>query len=628
MRSRTLRSELCRHLFSLVLSYAVLGGAFVAAAQTRRRPPAGRVPATQTTAGQSSRVKCNGGWSGTITFTRTLEDGGSSDNPGRNPKDRTIQQWTHEVEYNGRMIVDGGGPAPVAFGKVSYRDVRKQHDIQKQWGQCGAWSPEHYFITEAKTDQAEQGSGSGKGDFSILVDEVGLTYSFAFSFPEVPGEQTLDSHTTRTGFCQPQNNRPSDESDKNATAIRGERGKVENQKFDPSSPNVLSGSVTLDRKGGQSVGSLKEPVTTVSWTLRRCSPPLFIADLKFYQRLYPSPTTWVDIGDDGHTVDGNDVKVVATFVNLSGEQRSATVNFKDLTGNKDLPQGNVATNFAPHEEKQVEYVWDTSGYAWQESAPHNYAVNARNIQVAIPEDRRAAQIAVRPKPVVIIPGMWSKPEKIARLAGYFKNQNVPWAHVVAPVYVARKAGDNAPVIDETVRRLQQQENAWHVELVAHSTGGLAARAYVDGLMPTQYDNRPTAAHLVMLGTPNLGTPCASGVDNFVTRIVDRNPEAFAEISPKGMLAFNERVTRRRGTKFMAVVTNTISPTCQLDEGGDGVVPYISAIYSSKTYVITNVPHEDLGGDEGVFNQLRKWLALPPSANFAPDASAATGGTGR
>src|SRR5687767_5555745 len=192
MRSKTFRSKLCRRLFSLWLTCAVLSGAFAASAQTRRRPPATRATATRTaTAGQTPRAKCNGGWSGTITFTKTLEDGGSSDNPGRNPKDRTIQRWSHEVEYNGRMIVDGGGPAPVAFGRVSYRDVRKQHDVQKQWGQCGAWSPEHYFITEAKTDQAEQGDGGGKGDFSILVDEAGMTYSFAFSFPEVQGEQTL-----------------------------------------------------------------------------------------------------------------------------------------------------------------------------------------------------------------------------------------------------------------------------------------------------------------------------------------------------------------------------------------------------------------------------------------------------
>ena len=74
MRSKIFLSTLFRQLFGLVLSYAVLSGAFVAVAQTRRRPPARRAPATQTTAEQP-RAKCNGGWSGTITFTKTLDEG-------------------------------------------------------------------------------------------------------------------------------------------------------------------------------------------------------------------------------------------------------------------------------------------------------------------------------------------------------------------------------------------------------------------------------------------------------------------------------------------------------------------------------------------------------------------------
>jgi hypothetical protein len=101
---------------------------------------------------------------------------------------------------------------------------------------------------------------------------------------------------------------------------------------------------------------VKEPVTTVSWMFRRCSPPLVITDLKFYQPVYPSPTAQAEVAVGGHTADGNDVKIVATVANLSGERRSATVNFKDLTGDRDPPAGNATTNFAPHEEKRVEYV--------------------------------------------------------------------------------------------------------------------------------------------------------------------------------------------------------------------------------------------------------------------------------
>ncbi|MBK6586812.1 MAG: hypothetical protein IPG22_00615 [Acidobacteria bacterium] len=56
------------------------------------------------------------------------------------------------------------------------------------------------------------------------------------------------------------------------------------------------------------------------------------------------------------------------------------------------------------------------------------------------------------------------------------------------------------MIDETVKNLQKAENAWHVDMVAHSTGGLMARYYVHGSMPRVFDGKPTVTQLVMVGT--------------------------------------------------------------------------------------------------------------------------------
>jgi hypothetical protein len=175
--------------------------------------------------------------------------------------------------------------------------------------------------------------------------------------------------------------------------------------------------------------------------------------------------------------------------------------------------------------------------------------------------------------------------------------------------------------------MQEKENAWHVDLVGHSTGGLAARAYVDSFMPGQFDNRPVATHLVMLGAPNMGTPCASGVETIFTKIFVRNPDAFSEISHKNMNEFNKLVRSRHGTKFYAVAGDDSKQTCQLATIGDGVVPFMSAMYKSKVYALTNVSHEDLAGDQGVFTQLRTWLAVPPKGNHAPDNSQALNGDG-
>jgi triacylglycerol esterase/lipase EstA (alpha/beta hydrolase family) len=57
--------------------------------------------------------------------------------------------------------------------------------------------------------------------------------------------------------------------------------------------------------------------------------------------------------------------------------------------------------------------------------------------------------------------------------------------------------------------VRDQTGAWHVDLVARSMGGLISRQYIDSLMPADPpDGRPVVSHLVMLGTPNEGSPCA------------------------------------------------------------------------------------------------------------------------
>ena len=624
-------------LFSIIILTSFLATTFSVAAQTRPVNSGSQgkttLPTVQTSTKGSKRpgtvpivsggATCKGGWSGVIKYSQTLEDSGSKNN--KTDRGESRHEWSRNINYQGTMIVDGSDPKAVATSAtVNFTDVKRENDIEKSLDRCSAWKPEHEYVWDRKLEEIQTGNGAGEAEtFHLYVDESRGTYNLSFTFPTVPGKYNREDHTTRSGWCQPKNNEPIDFSNSNMDPIKGYTGSADNQKINPSQPDVLEGSRTIDLNDKNSTSSLKAPVITFSWRLRRCPPPMMITDVKFYHLNFPSPSTWeeVESSRNHYTIDGNDVKIVATIVNLSGSKKSATVNFKDLTDNKDLPQANVPASFEPHEEKQVEYIWDTSGYAWKESSPENYAVNSRNIEVRIPDNRKNESIFIYPKPVVLIPGIWSKPEKFMYLESYFKNENVPWSTVLAPVYIKKTAASNAQIIDKTVREMQERVNAWHVDLVAHSTGGLMARAYVDSLMPQQYDNRPTALNLIMLGTPNLGTPCSTGVSNVISKIFSRNEEAFDEISPKNMLAFNERVTHRNGTKFLAVVSKAYTPTCQLDEAGDGIVPWISAVYKSKAYANTNSSHEDMGGDRTAYPHVRKWLALTSSHNFAPDNSA-------
>ncbi len=66
-------------------------------------------------------------------------------------------------------------------------------------------------------------------------------------------------------------------------------------------------------------------------------------------------------------------------------------------------------------------------------------------------------------------------------------------------------------------------------IVAHSMGGLISRHYIHQFMPPNYqDGRPQIAHLVMLGTPNMGSPCAD-VMNFAFEMTGKNVEAVRQL---------------------------------------------------------------------------------------------------
>ena len=99
-------------------------------------------------------------------------------------------------------------------------------------------------------------------------------------------------------------------------------------------------------------------------------------------------------------------------------------------------------------------------------------------------------------------------------------------------------------------------------MTAHSTGGLAARAYINGLMPAQFDRRPTVSHLVMIGTPNKGTPCVVGFGGLFGRILNKNADAYTELEPGNMKKFNMMVKNKNGVKFTTIAGTYYNKTCQ------------------------------------------------------------------
>ncbi len=135
--------------------------------------------------------------------------------------------------------------------------------------------------------------------------------------------------------------------------------------------------------------------------------------------------------------------------------------------------------------------------------------------------------------------------------------------------------DNADQLAKYVKHAQLDSNAWHVDMVAHSTGGLVARLYLHKLMPNVPDARPQVKHLIMLGTPNGGVPC---IDVFVGKLgmFKHDQRPLQELTNASMLDFNKYVVNTGGAKLSALAGNPVPLVCGGFEWNDGFVTVRSA----------------------------------------------------
>jgi hypothetical protein len=169
-------------------------------------------------------------------------------------------------------------------------------------------------------------------------------------------------------------------------------------------------------------------------------------------------------------------------------------------------------------------------------------------------------------------------------------------------------------------------NAWHVDLVGHSTGGLTGRVYINNLMGQVADGKPTVTNFIMVGTPNKGTPCSSGLSTIFEFYFKKSGAVYREISYEHMKDFNRRIKARKGTKFYGLVGHGSDKTCQMLTPGDGVVPAGSALWLIKNFKYTPEPspHDFILGELSNQKIIHQWLAIPPKGNHKPEAEDFTG----
>lgn len=350
------------------------------------------------------------------------------------------------------------------------------------------------------------------------------------------------------------------------------------------------------------------------------------------------------------TIDGNSVDVIATVQNKSGTPQQANVNFGnpiDDSATLGATRSNVTV--PANGSVDVDDVLNTSGLAWSDDGSPDpqrvIAVSVAGVGDSVAGVGDSATLTVRPKPVILVHGLMSNAgtwDAYVGGGGFLAKQNVLWRGYAvgdgqAPGLmetspfsnpgntIAQNANEEAIYI----RGVRDATDAEHVDIVAHSMGGLISRFYVQNLMPgpPAGDSGPVVSHLVMLGTPNEGSNCAydaGGAEElFGKGTISPLNQPLLQLTPVYMAQFDSQVTDRRDVPFSILAGNGFHSfsACTSAFGinpastpNDGVVTVPSAEWEISDRTVEPLIHTSETGSETAFSDwVKPHLALGPTA---------------
>ena len=345
-------------------------------------------------------------------------------------------------------------------------------------------------------------------------------------------------------------------------------------------------------------------------------------------RTQPYGAGWRDAGDPAAVVDGNPARAVVEVRNPTSVAARVDVRVEGpdgaAVGGTDVP-----LTLASGQTREVTVDVDTRGYAW--TAAGDAAVDPQDFTVEVrPEGhgtaRETVPVRVDPLPVVLAHGYnttalstWGPTADREGFDAMLRRHHPRlrgWAVGDGQHPGTMRTGDLfAPGITGSVREnaaeearyvdaVREETGAHHVDVVAHSMGGLITRRYLHSLQPTTVDDEPVVRHLVQVGTPNLGSPCADDMLQIATE--EGNPLLFPqpatfELSTGVNFRFGLEAPGTGRTELSNFVGTGIPLPC--GEGGDSdlVVPVPSAQWTIPTAHLASgaVVHTSMTTDEEV-----------------------------
>lgn len=607
-----------------------------------QRPRAGATAANKPPAA----AKCSGAWTGSITYTKVQTQSDNKTVPRVSGRGQDTRDWRQELNYSAQISVmespeKNGSSIGRATIDHTFSSVEKIDAVESNSCDRGKTFKDMRGTSTSKTEMT--GNATVEANVNIGVNDDG-TYSVSVGLPQIPGKVSGGTTSTFSGQCTPKEGKTLDMPPTDTTIDGNSLTSDGTTRLDPSDPNRISGSYSLKLPGGV--------VETISWNLQRCGAPLRITDVKFQDMKFPNWNTWRDITEQVGTVDGNLVKIRASVLNTSGETKSANVKLKETyKGDKYdgarpdglLEGGDLSVTIGPGESKDVEMVWDSSGYAWYDDGRPRLVqrIKAELEERGKKTDEMTKNLKVAPKPIVLVHGLWSSWkawetwQNILTTSHSYDWKAFPVGEKPAKG-VMNTGGEflsssptngifeNAQEVGKYIRYAQEDRNAWHVDIVAHSMGGLISRQYIHAFMPPTEDGRPQVSHLVMLGTPNMGSPCADVMD-IAFSLTGTTPEAIRQLKPEVVAEFNRVTTNRKGVKFSALAGNPLPVMCKSVVANDGVVPVPSAKWTIADNAESRNVHTELTGTSDFSSFVKPRLAIGPKGDHNPEAPAAPGG---
>jgi len=597
----------------------------------------GVIPASAQTAkpsGTSSAPRSEA-WTGVITYTRSQSQTDNKTVERVSGRGKDTRNWEMKHDYKATVgVTEAPERNGQSIGKASITSafLSKETAVAVEKNSCDrgkTWQDMNgTFVTETHID----GQGKVEANVNIGMNSDG-SYSVSVGLPEIQGTLTGSESSSFSGQCKPKEGK-NRTLPATPTKIQGNSLTSDgSNRIDPSNPDQLSGSYSSSLPGGV--------VETITWSLQKHTVPLRIVEVKFQDMKYPKWDDWREITEQVGTVDGNWVKIKATVLNGSSETRTAEVYFKETyKGDKwdgarpdaPLKDQSFTVTLEAGEAREVEMLWDSSGYAWYDDGRSR---QVQRIKAELWEhyqkvDEKTRNLKVTPKPIVLVPGIWTKPTDFEIYQNLLTTTHsygwkampakdasslgsIAGEGTVKPTTGNRSVYTLADNLTTYVNAVRAELNAWHVDMLAHCTGGLVSRLYVHKQMDVLPDGYPVVKHLMMMGTPNNGVPCADsmGYNDAFKNVM----QTAKELMPEEIALFNQYVTQRKGTKFSALVGNSMPILCASPQWNDGFVSVDSAKYGIEDVTLTSASHTEMNSTQTFAGYVRAHVIVGPRGTY-------------